>query len=124
MAPTTIVQRLVTVPSADHPQDTSHHNSGSSTFSNVSAIAVAIAIAVALINLILTLMYYLHWRQKKPTRHVQEVLDITEDGLKFKKQKLRKWWRSGSGESQDRLVSGHVTVPKSAYVRQEQSGTS
>jgi hypothetical protein len=90
MAPTTIIQRLITAPSTDYPQDTSHDNSGSSTFSNVSAIAVAIAIAVVLINLSLTLVYYFYWRQKKPTRHVQDVLDITEDGLKFKKQKQRK----------------------------------
>jgi hypothetical protein len=101
MAPTTRVERLVTGAIANYSQVPSHDNSNKGTFSKASAIALAIALAVAFLSLSFTAVYYFYWRHKKPARHFQDELEITEDGLKTKKQEQRKWWKRGSEYTQD-----------------------
>lgn len=98
MAPATLVERLETAPIVDYSQN---DNSNAGTFNKASAIALAIALAVAFLNVSFTAVYCFYWRHRKSTRHFQDELEITEDGLKIKKQERRKWFKWGGGNTQD-----------------------
>jgi hypothetical protein len=98
---------------------TTTSSSGSTkAISGSAATALAVVLSVVILCLCITGIYFLTVRRRKPE---QTELEVGEDGQKIKMvTEQRRWWRRGSGESQDELVPD-VKVPTTAHVHHRQS---
>lgn len=112
---------------SDSPYDTTRDSppKGSRTLSSGSATALALSVSAIIILAIVATWYFVYWRPQKESRPSRDdELEIGDDGTKIKMQLQSqkgsgRWWgRRDSGESQDTLVPGEVTVPAGAVVRE------